>query len=172
MSPMQRSGSGSLVVDAVPFTDPRVQSLVEEVQAHCVVIYGGRDDSPVDPTEFEPPLGRFALGTVDEQEVAMGGWRHRADLTDLFDGARVAEIKRMYVVPLGRRKGYARGVLTLLEDTAREAGADVLVLETGMMQPEAIALYEASMYQPTVRFGHYADSELARYFAKRLAPGG
>ena len=171
MSPLQPSGSGSLVVAAVAFQDARVQRLVEEVQAHYVVIYGGRDDSPVDPAEFEPPLGLFALGTVDELEVAMGGWRHRADLTELFDGARVAEIKRMYVVPLGRRKGYARGVLTFLEDTAREAGADVLVLETGMMQPEAIALYEASGYQPTVRFGHYADSELARYFAKRLVPG-
>jgi GNAT superfamily N-acetyltransferase len=171
MSPLQPSGSGALVVAAVPFADPRVQRLVEEVQAHYVVIYGGRDDSPVDPTEFEPPLGLFALGTVDEQEVAMGGWRHRADLTELFDGARVAEIKRMYVVPLGRRKGYARGVLTFLEDTAREAGADVLALETGTMQPEAIALYEASGYEPTVRFGHYADSELARYFVRRLGPG-
>ncbi len=171
MSPLQPPGPSSLVVDTVPFADVRVQRLVEEVQAHYVVIYGGPDDSPVDPAEFEPPGGLFALGTVDEQEVAMGGWRHRPDLGELFDGARVAEIKRMYVVPQGRRQGYARGVLTFLEDTAREAGADVLVLETGMMQPDAIALYEAGGYEPTVRFGHYADSELARYFAKRLVPG-
>ena len=171
MLPRQPSGPGSLVVGTVPFADPRVQRLVEEVQAHYVVIYGGRDDSPVDPTEFEPPLGLFALGNVDEQEVAMGGWRHRADLTELFDGARVAEIKRMYVAPLGRRQGHARRVLTFLEDTAREAGADVLVLETGLMQPDAIALYEASGYEPTVRFGHYADSDLSRYFAKPLVPG-
>jgi hypothetical protein len=44
----------------------------------------------------------------------------------------------------------------------------VLALETGTMQPEAIALYQAQGYQPTIRFGHYADSELSRYFAKRL----
>jgi GNAT superfamily N-acetyltransferase len=158
------------VVGAVPFADLRVQRLVDEVQAHYVVIYGGPDDSPVDPTEFEPPRGLFALGTVDGLEVAMGGWRRRRDLTGVFDGAQVAEIKRMYVAPTGRRKGYARRVLTFLEDTAREAGADVLVLETGAMQPDAVALYEASEYEPTVRFGHYADSELARYFAKRLVP--
>ena len=36
------------------------------------------------------------------------------------------------------------------------------------MQPDAIALYEARGYQPTVRFGHYADSELSRYYAKPL----
>ena len=170
MSPPQPPGSGSLVVGPVEFADPRVQLLVEEVQAHYVVIYGGRDDSPVDPTEFQPPHGLFALGTVDGQEVAMGGWRHRPDLTAMFHGAHAAEIKRMYVAPLGRRQGHARRVLTFLEDTAREAGADVLVLETGLMQPDAIALYEASGYEPTVRFGHYADSELARYYAKRLRP--
>jgi GNAT superfamily N-acetyltransferase len=171
MLPRQPSGPGSLVVGTVPFADPRVQRLVEEVQAHYVVIYGGRDDSPVDPAEFEPPHGLFALGTVEGQEVAMGGWRLRPDLTEVFDGARAAEIKRMYVAPAGRRKGYARGVLTFLEDTARGAGADLLVLETGTMQPDAIALYEANGYLPTVRFGHYADSELARYFAKRLVAG-
>ncbi len=168
---MQPPGSESLAVEPVPFADPRVQRLVEEVQAHYVVIYGSPDESPVDPTEFDAPDGLFALGTTDRREVAMGGWRHRRDLTEIFDGAHVAEIKRMYVAPTGRRKGYARQVLSFLEVTAREAGADVLVLETGTMQPEAIALYEASGYEPTVRFGHYAYSELARYYAKPLAGG-
>lgn len=154
----------------VAFADERVQRLVEEVQAHYVVIYGGRDKSPVDPTEFEAPQGLFALGTLDGQEVAMGGWRHRPDLAEMFAGARVAEIKRMYVAPPGRRKGFASRILTYLEDTARGSGVDQLVLETGTMQPDAIALYEARGYVPTVRFGHYADSALSRYYAKPLGP--
>ena len=155
----------------VEFADARVQRLVAEVQAHYVVIYGGPDDSPVDPAEFQPPQGLFALGTVDDEEVAMGGWRQRPDLAALFDGTRVAEIKRMYVAPSGRRRGYAQRVLAFLEDTAHDAGAELLVLETGTMQPDAIALYEASGYQPTLRFGHYADSDLSRYYAKRLDRG-
>jgi GNAT superfamily N-acetyltransferase len=164
------SSPAVLSVMTVEFGDERVQRLVEEVQAHYVVIYGGRDESRVDPTEFEPPDGLFALGTLDGQEVAMGGWRHRPDLAELFAGARVAEIKRMYVAPPGRRKRFASRVLTFLEDTARDAGVDQLALETGTMQPDAIALYEARGYEPTLRFGHYADSDLARYFAKRLDP--
>ena len=171
-APQTQPGSEALLVTPAPFGDPRVQRLVDEVQAHYVVIYGGPDDSPVDPTEFEPPDGLFALGTVGGTAVAMGGWRRRPELSTVFDGADVAEVKRMYVAPPGRRRGYARVVLAFLEETAHRAGADLLVLETGTMQPEAIALYEASGYQPTVRFGHYADSELARYFAKQLAPGG
>ena len=75
----------------------------------------------------------------------------------------------MYVSPTVRRRGLARLLLAALEDSARELGVEVLALETGTMQPEAIALYEAQRYRPTIRFGHYADSELSRYFAKRLA---
>jgi GNAT superfamily N-acetyltransferase len=165
------SGTADLVLRTVAFTDWRVQRLVSQVQAHYVVIYGGPDDSPVDPTEFTAPRGCFAIGTVDDRAIAMGGWRRRPDLADLFDGAQVAEVKRMYVDPSGRRRGYARKVLAFLEDTACRAGVARLVLETGTMQPDAIALYEAAGYQPTIRFGHYADSELSRYFAKPLSRG-
>lgn len=156
-----------LELTAVSFADPRVQRLVDEVQAHYVVIYGGPDESPVDPHEFDPPGGLFLLGTAHGEPVAMGGWRLRPDLEALV-GPDVAEVKRMFVSAHARRRGYAAAVLAELERTAREAGARRLVLETGLMQPEAIALYEARGYTPTVPFGHYADSDLSRYFAKRL----
>jgi GNAT superfamily N-acetyltransferase len=154
-------------VQQVAFTDPRVQLLVTEVQAYYERIYGGPDDSPVDPAEFQAPQGRFLLGVVDDTPVAMGGWRMRPEL-DAAIGGRCAEVKRMYVSPAVRRLGLARRLLAALEESARDAGADVLALETGTMQPEALALYESQGYRPTVRFGHYADSELSRYFAKGL----
>ena len=138
MSPLQPSGSGALVVAAVPFADPRVQRLVEEVQAHYVVIYGGRTTPRSTPTEFEPPHGLFALGTVDGQEVAMGGWRHRADLTELFDGARVAEIKRMYVAPPAGGRAMPAGAHVPRGHGSRGRGRRAGP-ETGTMQPDAIA---------------------------------
>ena len=161
-------GPGAVpALEEVPFGDPRVQRLVEEVQAYYVLIYGGPDDSPVDPAEFERPTGRFLLGTVGGEPLAMGGWRLRPDLDTLL-GGRVAEVKRMFVSPVARRRGLARFLLTALEDTAQDAGAQLAVLETGTLQPDAIALYERAGYTPTVRFGHYADSETARHFAKWL----
>ena len=153
--------------EEVPFGDPRVQRLVEEVQAYYVVIYGGPDESPVDAAQFDPPTGRFLLGTVDGEPVAMGGWRARPDL-DTVLGARAAEVKRMFVTPQARRRGHARRLLSALERSAAEAGVDLVVLETGAEQPDAIALYERAGYTPTVRFGHYAQSQTARYFAKWL----
>lgn len=155
------------MVEQVAFSDARVQALVTEVQDYYVQIYGGPDDSPVDPAEFAEPHGRFLLGLVDDSPVAMGGWRLRPEL-DAAIGGRCAEVKRMFVSPTVRRRGLARRLLAALEDSARTAGVEVLALETGTMQPEAIALYEAQGYQPTIRFGHYADSELSRYFARRL----
>jgi ribosomal protein S18 acetylase RimI-like enzyme len=74
----------------------------------------------------------------------------------------------MYVAATGRRRGFARAVLARLESTARDAGADVMVLETGTAQPEAIALYTTQGYQPIEKFGHYAWSPQSRSFGKRL----
>jgi hypothetical protein len=43
-----------------------------------------------------------------------------------------------------------------------------MVLETGLAQPEAIALYVSSGYTPIPGFGFYKDAPLARCFARRL----
>jgi hypothetical protein len=49
------------------------------------------------------------------------------------------------------------------------AGRRRIVLETGTMQPEAIALYTSAGYEPMPAFGAYADSPTSRYFTKPLA---
>ena len=74
----------------------------------------------------------------------------------------------MYVVPSAQRRGFARAMLARLEDSAREAGADVVVLETGSRQPEAIALYESAGYVDVPGFGFYKDAPLSRCFARPL----
>jgi GNAT superfamily N-acetyltransferase len=114
----------------VPFGDPVVRQLVAAVQEEYVVRYGSPDETPIDASVFEPPAGAFFLGSLEGVPVAIGGWRFRSDVAAL-GGSSAAEVKRMYVVPSARRAGHARVVLTHLEETAREAGADVMVLETG-----------------------------------------
>jgi GNAT superfamily N-acetyltransferase len=77
----------------------------------------------------------------------------------------------MYVVPAAQRRGLARRMLAHLEATAAEAGIEALVLETGMKQPEAIALYTSSGYEPVPGFGYYSGSDLSRCFGRRLTCG-
>ena len=154
-------------IERLPITHPDALLLVEAVQEEYVARYGGRDGSPVDPRDFEDPLGRFFVGYLDSSPVATGAWR-RSSVSAL--GADVtAEIKRMYVVPAAQRRGLARRMLAHLEATAAAAGIEALVLETGMKQPEAISLYLSAGYEPIPGFGHYRGSELSRCFGRVLA---
>jgi len=156
-----------LRIEQVEFLDADAQTLVAEVQAEYVTRYGGPDKTPIDATVFTPPAGDFFVGYLDNVPVAMGGWRFRPDVERL-GGRRLAEVKRMYVAPTGRRRGLVRALLMHLERTAAEAGADVMILETGLEQPEAIALYESEGYELVEKFGYYAESPISRGYGKRL----
>jgi GNAT superfamily N-acetyltransferase len=153
-------------IERVGYGHPDAVRLVADVQAEYVVRYGGQDDSPVDPLQFEPPRGSFFVGYVDDVPVATGAWR-RSEV-EAFGTRETCEIKRMYVVAAARGQGLARRMLAHLEESARAAGARALVLETGLKQPEALALYESSGYVAVPGFGYYRDSPLSRTLGKRL----
>ena len=119
---------------------------------------------------FEPPAGSFFVGYLDGVPVASGAWRRSSAplIGEAFDSARTVEVKRMYVAAAARGRGLARLMLAHLEATAAGAGIEVVVLETGTKQPEAIALYESSGYQPIEPFGFYRCAPESRCFAKRV----
>ena len=159
--------TSALVIEPFSFGDPVVTALVADLQQEFVARYGGPDETAVNPGDFDPPRGAFFVGFHGGLPVAMGGWRFRPDVTP-FGGMLSAEVKRMYVVPPAQRRGHARAVLAHLEGTAASSGADTMVLETGLGQPEAIALYESSGYERITPFGYYKDSPLVRCYGKRL----
>ena len=161
--------SSDLVLVRVPFGHPHALRLIDEVQQEYVGRYGGMDETPLEHAMFDPPRGSFFVGYLGEVPVASGAWRMRDDVAAL-GSTRTAEVKRMYVAPAARGRGLARALLAHLEATAVEAGAEVAVLETGIQQPEAIALYVSSGYTPVPKFGFYAGSPLSRCYGKRLTP--
>lgn len=110
--------------------------------------------------ELLPPTGRFLIVYEDDHPIASGAIRRRDD--------EAAEIKRMYVRPEARGRGISRMILNELEATARRYGYRALVLETGVRQPEAIALYESAGYTTIPNFGFYKDSPLSACYRKEL----
>jgi GNAT superfamily N-acetyltransferase len=136
------------------------QVLIEAVQREYVDRYGSPDETPVDPGEFAPPGGRFVVGYLGAEPVAMGGLRRLDETT--------VEVKRMYVSPAHRGRGWARVVLGRLEELAREAGATRVVLETGSRQPEAMGLYESAGYSRIPGFGHYRCEPLSVSYGKNV----
>lgn len=144
----------------VAYDSADAQLLTREVQFEYARRYGGEGDTaPIDTSEFDGPNGAFFMVYVDDVPVGMGGWRRHGD---------DAEIKRMYVRPAYQRRGIARAVLAHLEKTAAEAGISRLILETGLVQPEAIALYRSSGYEDIPAFGFYAADPLSVHLAKML----
>jgi len=153
----------------VPFDHPDAVKLNDEVQAEYHVRYGdGGDSTPLAPTDFEPPNGVYLIAyDEDDRPVATGGWRSQdANGEGHEDGD--AELKRMFVIEQARGQGLARRMLAALEENARAAGRVRMVLETGTKQPEAIALYTSSGYEPCVKFGYYRHFDDSRCFAKAL----
>ncbi|WP_197073564.1 MULTISPECIES: GNAT family N-acetyltransferase [unclassified Frigoribacterium] len=138
-------------IEPRPYDHPDVQQLVEGLQELYVEIYGGRDDSPIDRSEFELPRGTFAVAYEAGEPVALGAWRL------LPDGR--AELKRMYVRPDRRGHGLSRLVLHWLERSAAHAGVTEMVIETNVAHDTAIRLYESAGYRPIAPYGHYADDE-------------
>lgn len=149
---------------AVPYEDPEAQLLVERVQQEYVQRYGGRDDAVVDPAEFRLPEGLFLIADVGGVAAGCGAWRVHAP------GA--VEIKRMYTDPAWRRLGLAALIVHVLEETAAAAGHRSVVLNSGVRQPEALALYAALGYRPVPGYGIYAESRGAVFLGKELVREG
>jgi GNAT superfamily N-acetyltransferase len=119
------------------------------------------DTSPIDAAEFVDPNGVFVILYDDGVPIGMGGWRRHGS-----DG--LGEIKRMFVRESARGRGLARILLAHLESSAVEAGIRRFVLETGLEQPEAIALYRSSGYVDVPPFGYYADYDDSVHLGKTL----
>ena len=71
----------------------------------------------------------------------------------------VAEIKRMFVREEWRGRGIAKSILSELETWAGELNFLECILETGIKQPEAIALYRKSGYETIPNYGQYSGVE-------------
>ena len=154
-------------LEQVPYEHPDVGMLERAAQQFYIQIYGGPDKTPFTTADFRPPHGVFFVGYLDDEAVAMGGWRFRTPGVPRV-ARRPAEIRRMFVRESVRGRGFGRIVLAALEASATAAGADWMLLETGQPQIAAVGLYRSSGYADVERFGYYADSETALNLGRPL----
>lgn len=103
----------------------------------------------------------FFVARSDDQPAGCGGIK-------LFH-SEYAEIKRMFVRPYYRGMGLGKAILNRLAEYAREQSVDVLRLETGIYQTEAISLYQAWGFRRRPPFGEYKEDPLSVYFEKGIA---
>lgn len=138
-----------------------VQALNQELRA--LYPEPGATHFSLDPNEVAEGHGAFCVVEDDGTKIGCGAVR-------LID-ADTAELKRMYVVPSRRGEGIARQLLAALEAEARALGARRLVLETGVHQEAALALYRKNGFRTIPLYGEYcASPKTSVCLGKELPP--
>ena len=148
-------------------TDPASGALIAALDAELTGLYAdpGANHFRLDPAEVSGARGAFLVAYRGGAPVGCGAVR-------LLD-AETAELKRMYVAPEARGQGLGRRLVDALEAEARARGARRLVLETGIRQHAALALYHAAGFTPIPLYGEYRDSaETSVCLGKPLADPG
>jgi GNAT superfamily N-acetyltransferase len=154
------------------YDGPAAEALVQALLVDLNERYADVDDAEdpddddylaeVTPAMVRAPLGTFLIAWLDGTPAGCGA------LKPLDSDPTVGEIKRMYTAPAARRQGVSRTLLVRLEGAAAELGYRRIQLETGLAQPEAMALYESHGWHRITPYGHYQHSPQSVCFAKDL----
>lgn len=144
--------------------DPATQRLLDAYFAERVAGFegGGYRVASPDPAAFRPP-GAFLR--ADEDDGAPLGVVGLRPLPPAGAETRM-EVKHLYVVPEARGRGLGRVLLARAETIAREAGADLLVLDTNRSLEAAGGLYRSSGFDPIAPFNDNPNA--TDWFGKHL----
>jgi GNAT superfamily N-acetyltransferase len=165
-----------ITITEEPYDGPVARALVQELLEDLNERYAEADaedpETPEDddylaevtPALVRAPKGAFLVAWLDGEPAGCGAVKPLDS-----DGSK-GEIKRMYTLPSARRRGISRALLAALEDRAAELGYRYLQLETGLAQPEAMALYETHGWHRITPYGHYKHSPQSVCFAKAVDP--
>jgi putative acetyltransferase len=149
-------------IAAEPFDSDDARRLVAALDAGLAELYSPeqRFGPNLKANHLEGGRGTFLVARDGSRAVGCGAIR-------LLDPT-TAEVKRMYVEPEQRGKGVGWAVLAGLEAAARQLGVQRLVLETGVHQDAAIALYRRARFTQLDCWGEYASSPTSVCFEKNL----
>lgn len=147
----------------IEHADPRLPAcvaLVQELDRHLSALYPAESNHLMDIEALAAPNVQFFTAQVDGDAVGCGAIK-------CFDG--YAEIKRVFVAPRARGLGVARHIIGTLENAALSVGLDTMRLETGIHQPDAIALFESVGFVRRGSYGDYpTDEPLSVFMERRL----
>jgi len=139
---------------------PDAIELIEELEAHLAGLYPSESRHGYSVEKLLSEGVAFFVVRVDDEAAGCGG-------VQLF-GSEYGELKRMYIRPRYRGSGLGRGMLYQLAAYAQSRGVNLLRLETGIHQQEAIALYVNWGFYSIPAFGNYKEDPLSLFFEKSL----
>jgi putative acetyltransferase len=156
----------ALEISRIDPREPEAAALIHAMTAEVRATYDHKIDGAGNfkPEDVLVPGSGFYVGRVESQAVACGAYR------PLEPG--IAEIKRMFVAPEHRGRGYSKAMLSTLERMASESGYEAVRLETRHLQAAAIALYEGMGYVRIPNYGMYEGKQSCLCYEKALSSAG
>ena len=138
-----------------------IRDLMRDSRNYYAALYPPESNHALDLESLAGPTVEFLAARCGGRLVGVGAMVVRESL--------IGEIKSMYVCEQMRGQGIGRLIIQALEASARRRGIACLRLETGLNQPEALALYETSGYRRIGPFGAYRDDRYSVFMEKHLA---
>jgi putative acetyltransferase len=139
---------------------PEVIALIDALDAFQKPLYPAQSHHGIDLEALSAPGVVFAVAR-DELGRACG-----CAAVVLMPG--YAEVKRMYVPPAMRGRGLGAALLRFLEEQALANDCELLRLETGIRQPEALRLYARAGFVERDPFGAYLADPNSVFMEKAL----
>ena len=154
--------SSEVIVERVDILSETARHLILALNAELSGRYPeqGACHFRLDAHEVAEGRGAFLVAYRSQKPIGCGAVRRIEEST--------GELKRMYVCLEERCRGVGRAILDALEAEARKLGISKLLLETGIRNPEAIALYERAGFSHIPPFGEYIGSPVSVCMAKEL----
>jgi putative acetyltransferase len=137
-----------------------VIALIRQSDALMQSLYPADSNHLVDIDALARPAVHLFVAREEGRALGCGAF--------VLGAAGQAEMKRVFVDPAARGKGIARAIMEVLEREAAKRGVTLMQLETGIRQPEAIALYRRFGYAERGPFGAYKPDPLSLFMEKRL----
>ena len=141
------------------------------LQALALLAEAGREARSLYPELFAPGSPAPTNGPLGDREVYLLAWREGVAVgcgaLRRLDAHR-GELRRLFVTLHARREGIGRTLLARLEADALALGYRRLMLETGMRQKPAMALYRAAGWRRVPAYGNFALDPASVCFGKTL----
>jgi putative acetyltransferase len=150
-----------VAIAAEPADQPEVHALLRQSDAYHATLYPAESNHLIDVAALAEPNVRFVVARRVGAAVGCGALVLGAD--------GEAELKRMFVTPDARGRRIGSRMLEALEAAGKAEAVRVIRLETGVRQPESLALYRRHGYTERGPFGAYQRDPLSRYFEKWIA---
>ena len=141
---------------------PEVQALIAAADAFYDGLY------PVESNHLE------AIDDLQKPNLLLIGCRCNGELVAsgagklMEDDGCYAEIKRVFVLQEFRGRGLSAKLMDYLESELHQRGVELLRLETGVRQPEALGLYRKLGYRERGPFGAYRLDPLSVFMEKEV----